>query len=247
MIAMTESVIDSETTTATMMSKYDETAINITNIETVVGQLVEELGEGGFMSTDDITAGMRLEIFETGSMEKHEAEIVDVKENELYLEQTPLNNSYFVDTQKKKYDINVIVNNTMYIWKHVIVTKTEKGSNLYKLQLEGNPKVMNRRKHPRFSINNSCEILLRAKNQTFKGQMVNISAGGYAFACKDPVFAKVSGERIELTISDLDVVKGKVLSGVVIRSTNDHGTYIVGCRMLQDNKAIKAYIESKMK
>ena len=247
MIAMTESVIDSETTTATMMSKYDETAVNITNIETVVGQLVEELGVGGFMSTEDITAGMSLEILEAGSKIKHEAEIAAVKENALYLEQTPSNNSYFSDTHKKKYEINVIVNNAMYIWKDVTVTKSEKGEKFYKLQFEGNPKVINRRKHPRLSIKNHCEVLLRSKNQTFKGQMVNISAGGYAFAIQDAAFAKVVGERVQLTISNLDVVKGKSLAGIVIRSTNDHGTYIVGCRMLQDNKEIQAYVESQMK
>ena len=132
MISMTESVIDSETTTATMMSKYDETALNITNIETVVGQLVEELGAGGFMSTEDITAGMSLEIYEAGSKVKHEAEIAGVEENALYLEATPSNNSYFGDTHKKKYEINVIVNNAMYIWKDVTVTKSEKGDKHYK-------------------------------------------------------------------------------------------------------------------
>ena len=247
MIAMTESVVESETTTATMMSKYDETALNITNIETVVGQLVEELGAGGFMSTEDIIAGMHLEIFEAGSKVKHEAEIADVGENAVYLEMTPSNNSYFGDTHKKKYEINVIVNNAMYIWKDVTVTKSEKGDKLYKLQFEGNPKVINRRKHPRLPMKNNCEVVLRAKNQTFKGRMVNISAGGYAFACQDVAFANAVGERVQLTISNFDVVKGKALSGVVIRSTNDHGTYIVGCRMLQDNKEIQTYVESQMK
>ena len=96
-------------------------------------------------------------------------------------------------------------------------------------------------------MKNNCEILLRAKNQTFKGHMVNISAGGYAFAVQDAAFAKVVGERVQLTISNFDVVKGKSLSGIVIRSTNDHGTYIVGCRMLQDNKDIQAYVEKQMK
>lgn len=247
MVAMTESVMDSETTTATMMSKYDETARNITIIETVVGQLVEELGVGGFMSTEDITAGMSLEILEAGSKQKHEAEIVAVNENELYVAATPSNNSYFGDTRKKKYEINVIVNNAMYIWKDVVVTKTETGDKHYKLQVEGNPRVINRRKHPRLPMKNSCEVVLRAKNQTFKARMVNISAGGYAFACQDAAFANVVGERVQLTISNFDVVSGKALPGVIIRSTNDHGTYIVGCRMLQDNKEIQAYVEKQMK
>lgn len=72
--------------------------------------------------------------------------------------------------------------------------------------------------------------------------MVNISAGGYAFACRDDVFAGVVGERVQLTIQDFALLGGKSLAGIVIRSTNDHGTYIVGCRMLQDNKEIEAYV-----
>ena len=76
--------------------------------------------------------------------------------------------------------------------------------------------------------------------------MVNISAGGYAFACRDEAFANIIAERVDLKISGLDVVEGKTLSGIVIRSTNDHGTYIVGCRMLQDNKDIQAYVERQI-
>ena len=58
MVEMKDSVIDSEKTTVTMMSKYEETAKDISNIEGIVGKLVEELGVGGFMSTKDITVGM---------------------------------------------------------------------------------------------------------------------------------------------------------------------------------------------
>ena len=39
----------------------------------------------------------------------------------------------------------------------------------------------------------------------------------------------------------------KILKGAVIRSTNDHGTYIVGCRMLEDNMAIKDYVKERIK
>ena len=40
-----ERVNYSENTTVTMMSKYEETALNITKIENTVGHLVEELGK----------------------------------------------------------------------------------------------------------------------------------------------------------------------------------------------------------
>ena len=46
MEVMNESVMDSETTTKNMQSKYAETSRNVINIEEVVGKLVEELGVG---------------------------------------------------------------------------------------------------------------------------------------------------------------------------------------------------------
>ena len=77
--------------------------------------------------------------------------------------------------------------------------------------------------------------------------MVNICAGGYAFACKTQDFANAIGEMVELTISDLDFLSGVVLKGAVILSTSDHGTYIVGCRKLEDNMAIKYYVKERIK
>jgi len=248
MVSMTESVVDSETTTATMMSKYDETARNITNIEMVVGHLVEELGVGGFMSTEDIEAGMSMEISIHGSKQKFETEVAGVAEGSLFVEKNAKTETLFDDAKKTKYDISVVVNNAMYIWDEVVVTKGEfEGRKCYEIVIESNPKVVNRRKHPRLSMKNACEVLIRTKNQNFKAQMVNVSAGGYAFVCRDEAFANAVGERVDLKIQDFDVIGGKALAGIVIRSTNDRGNYIVGCRMLQDNKDIAAYVEKNMK
>ena len=246
MVSMTESVMDSETTTATMMSKYEETARNITNIETVVGHLVEELGAGGFMNTEDITVGMSVEICEHGSKVKYETEVSGVKEDIVLLDATAKTDAFLGDTHKKKYDISIVVNNAMYIWNEVEIKKTAHGDKHYEVVIEGNPKVMNRRKHPRLPMKNSCEVLLKDSNKTFKAQMINISAGGYAFACRDEAFAEVLGQRIDITINDFALLGGKALKGVGIRSTNDHGTYIVGCRMLQDNKDIETYVAQRM-
>ena len=248
MVSMTESVVDSETTTATMMSKYDETARNITNIEMVVGHLVEELGVGGFMSTEDIEVGMSVEISLHGSKQKFETEVAGVAEGNILIERNAQTEAFFEDAKKAKYDINVVVNNAMYIWNEVSVKKSDlDGKKCYEVQIESNPKVVNRRKHPRLSIKNACEVVIRTKNQNFKAQMINISAGGYAFVCRDDVFANVVGERVDLKIQDFPVTDGKVLAGIVIRSTNDRGNYIVGCRMLQDNKDIASYVEKKMR
>ena len=76
--------------------------------------------------------------------------------------------------------------------------------------------------------------------------MVNISAGGFAFACSDEDFAEAVGETVHLRIHDFALLKGKELSGVIIRSSNNQGTYIVGCRMMQDNTDILNYVKMKI-
>jgi len=248
MVEMTESVVDSESTTVTMMSKYEETARNITDIETVVGKLVEELGAGGFMSTQDITTGMSIEINESGKKDKLKTEISYADENNLGVGVTSQTEAFLGDTRKKSYDISVVVNNALYIWNNVAIGKKEvSGNACYVIAIEGNPRVMNRRKHPRLPMANACEVMFKATNATYKGKMVNISAGGYAFACNAPEFANAVGERIQLTIHDFALTENKPLAGMIIRSTDDNGMYIVGCRMPEDNKVIQKYVEDKMK
>ncbi len=247
MVSMTESVIDSESTTVTMMSKYEETARNITNIETVVGKLVEELGSGGFMNIHDIVAGMKVEIVDLSTGEMRKTVVADVKEDYIMLPADSANTSYFGNGKKKKFDIKVMVNNAMYMWNNIsVVIKEYNGESYYQLLIEGNPKVVNRRKYPRLAMKNECEIVLKQSNKKYSGTMVNISAGGYAFACKDATFANVVGQQMELLISAFPVVTSS-LSGTIIRSTYDDGTYIVGCRMHEDNKAIQEYVESQIK
>ena len=63
----------------------------------------------------------------------------------------------------------------------------------------------------------------------------------------DVQFANAVGERVELSIRGLDVLKEKRLPGTVIRSSEDQGTYTVGCRMLEDNMEILQYVEERMK
>ena len=248
MVEMTESVVDSESTTVTMMSKYEETARNITDIELVVGKLVEELGAGGFMSTQDITTGMSVEINESGKNEKLKTEIAYVDGDKLGIGAIAKIEAFLGDTRKKSYDISVVVNNALYIWNNVAISKNEaSGKAYYMIAIENNPRVMNRRKHPRLPMTNSCEITLKATDATYKGKMVNISAGGYAFSCTASEFANAVGERIQLTIHDFALMENKPLAGQIIRSTDDNVRYIVVCRMPEDNKAIQKYVEEKMK
>lgn len=248
MVTMTESVIDSEGTTTTMMNKYEETARNINNIEMVVDKLVEELGTGGFMGLQDLSVGMSLEINATGSTEKGKTDIVGIEEEVIYIAATSPIEKLVGDPRKKQYDISVVVSNSVYVWNSVTVQKKERdGKECYAITPNGNPKVMNRRKHPRLPMTNACEIMFKKDGKSFKGNLVNISAGGYAFSSIASEFADAVGERIQLTIHNFSEIGEGPLEGLIIRSSNDIGTYVVGCRMPVDNKIIQKYVEDKLK
>ena len=77
--------------------------------------------------------------------------------------------------------------------------------------------------------------------------MVNISANGFAFEVNNDKFANMTNHRIKIHIPDFEVEEARELDGIVIRSSNNNGKYVVGCRMIDDNMAIKAYVEAKEK
>ena len=246
MVEMTDSVSDSETTTVTMLSKYEETARNVINIEQVVGKLVEELGEGGFMNTNDLAAGMGVSVIDKTDKHEYRGEFVTVEDADVIIKAS-IQLENVLEGKHKKFDIHVVVNNSVYIWNDIHVAKAKKaGVGHYHILREENPKVVNRRKHPRLSISNACDITLEAGNKSFGGRCVNISAGGFAFACRAQEFSNSVGGKVKLVIKDFDLLKGKALTGVVIRATNDNGTYIVGCRMPEDNKAIQEYVKANL-
>lgn len=60
---MTGFINESDETSKRMVSKYEESASNIDNIEEIIQGLMCELGIGGFMGIDDIKPGMKLSIF----------------------------------------------------------------------------------------------------------------------------------------------------------------------------------------
>lgn len=246
MAAMTESVVESENTTNSMLSKYEETARNVVNIENVVGGLVEELGEGGFMSEQDVEAGMKITLVEQGSKRELHTEVAEIRDECIWIAADAKTDSFLGDDAKKrKFEAQIIVNNSVYIWNGAAIGRKDKMS--YELELDGSPKVVNRRKHPRLAMTNSCDILLKNKKRSFDGKMVNISAGGFAFTCKGQDFADAKGEIVQITIKDFALLNDKPLTGVIIRSSNDKGTYIVGCRMPEDNVEIQNYVKERIK
>lgn len=247
MVTMASSVKDSEATTVTMMNKYEETARNVIKIEQVVGRLVEELGEGGFMSLEDVTAGMKVTVADKNTGKDFHTEIVAVEEERVMIAATPQADKFLEGyNAKDKFEVQIVVNNAVYIWQDVVLVH-KSGAGRYQLVLEGSPKVVNRRRHPRLPLNNNCQITMKSRNRSFGGRMINISAGGFAFSCGASEFASCVGETVELKIDNLEILKNKTLTGVIIRSTDNKGTYIVGGRLLEDDLDIMDYVKAHVK
>lgn len=252
MEVMNDSVTSSEATTRTMLSKYGETSRNVSNIENVVGKLVEELGTGGFMGVKDVRPEMNISIVEVENGkpvgEALKAEVVEALEDGILLDAYGPAESFFHSKRiHRNYEAHIVVDNMMYTWENVTVGMYKKdGNSYYKLTITTNPQVVNRRKYPRLSMSNICKISMRTSKQEFDGKMVNLSAGGYAFSCTAKEFADAVGKEVALTIYDVDFLENKELKGIVIRSTDDEGRYIVGCRMPVDNMEIRDYVKTRL-
>lgn len=247
MITMANGIKESEATTVTMMNKYEETARNVIKIEQVVGRLVEELGEGGFMSLEDVTSGMKICITDKSADTDFHTEVVSVDENRVMIAATEYANNFLkAKAPKNNYKIQIVVNNAVYVWEEADI-RHKSDESTYQVLLEGSPKVLNRRRHPRLSLSNECKITWKATNKSFSGKMVNISAGGFAFSSSASEFANCVGEMVELKIDNMDVLKDRALIGVIIRSTDNRGNYIVGGRLLEDDVEIMSYVNARTK
>ncbi len=248
MEVMTERIDRAEITTKEMLSKYDESTKSAENIGAVVGRLMEELGVGGFMGVQDVKAGMKISVslndVDTGKKE-YIGEVADVVEKTVFINLEDNGRTLVAKKEKPiSCQFRIVVDNTLYCWDDIELygnANEEKGK--YKIVIETNPQVYNRRKYPRMPIFNSCTIRLKNHENVYQGRMVNISAGGFAFASKDDVFANVKRKDLVVEISDLELSKCKVLEGCVIRSSNNNGEYIVGCRMPEDSESIREYVE----
>ena len=95
-------------------------------------------------------------------------------------------------------------------------------------------------------ISNTCTITVKNSGETFKGQLDNISANGFALLVKDPFFASAKGRDISIAIDNFALTAHSVLEGRIIRSSENEGTYIVGCQMPEDNYYIMEYVESSL-
>lgn len=242
---MTESINNAEQTTKTMLSKYEASAKSATDIESVVGELMEELGIGGFMNVSDIKSGMKFRMViedQTNAKEEYTGEVVDRKDNNVYIN---INNRAAFDDKRRnlKCSFNAVVDNVLYCWNGIAIHNVKAGEKgQFKLTIDTNPQVYNRRKYPRMPLDNKCTISVDGTDITYYGHMVNISANGFAFSVNDSSFDNMKGKNIVIEIDNFDVIKDKEIQGCIIRCSNDEGNYIVGCRMPEDSNEIKDYV-----
>ncbi len=242
---MTESINNAEQTTKTMLSKYEASAKSATDIESVVGELMEELGIGGFMNVSDIKSGMKFRMViedQTNAKEEYTGEVVDRKDNNVYIN---INNRAAFDDKRRnlKCSFNAVVDNVLYCWNGIAIHNVKAGEKgQFKLTIDTNPQVYNRRKYPRMPFDNKCTISVDGTDITYYGHMVNISANGFAFSVNDSSFENMKGKNIVIEIDNFDVIKDKEIQGCIIRCSNDEGNYIVGCRMPEDSNEIKDYV-----
>ncbi len=240
---MTESITDASENTKVMRSKYQETSENIIVIESVVGKLIEELGAGGFMSVADVEEGMKLVLIqsENNVVKQYKTSVVAVNEDSIVTD--AIVEEGFKLSQTAMYALEVVVHNNMYVWENVRTANVKNGG--IKVYVEGHPKVVNRRKYKRMPISNTCEISARnGENECrISGQMVNISAGGFAFKTKESIIQCMKNGVVKLDVNNFSHITDRTLEGVIIRITDNDGEFILGCRMFEDDGNIEKYVE----
>ena len=239
---MTESIVDADENTKVMRSKYEETSSNVATIESVVGKLIEELGEGGFMGIKDVKAGMHLTLtVRTENEEKeYKGNVTDKTEDTITAE---LFDGNVKPVKGAKCLLSVVVENEMYHWDDVQVRSADERK--VQIAVEGNPRVLNRRKHPRLPLNNQCTAVIGSTGVTIEGKMVNISAGGFSFASYDQALKESKGKDVTLKIHNFELKSASEMRGCIIRVTDNDGQFIVGCRMYEERDDILNYVKAR--
>lgn len=248
MTDMRDSVEESEKTSHAMVGKLGEIAQDVGNIDKIVGRLVEHIGSSGYMNVNDIQSGMQIICSSEAGKEKYRTFVEEIVEDTILVKADNGTNTYFKDADQRTYEIQVRVRNAMYTWQNAKVAKvSEGGKTCYQILTEGNPKVVSRRMQERLPLRNSCDILFKKNNQTYKGKMVNISSGGFAFACAASEFAGSEGAKVEVKIHNAEGVLSRTLHGTVMRSGLNQREYIVGCKMPEKSNEIEQYVEMRMR
>ena len=235
---MNNCISDSDETSKRMLSKYDESAANINEIEDVIEALMCELGIGGFMGIEDVSAGMKV-IVKVDNTEYH-GELDSQSDNGItaHFKNIP------VAKKSQTCNVNVTVGNVLYCWnKAEFVSNDGKTASI---RISTRPKITNRRKYPRLDMSNPCRITVKKTGEVYNGNLDNISANGFALVCHDNFFADSKGADISVEIENFALSAHNIVEGKIIRCTDDDGVYLVGCQMPEDNYYIREYVEGKL-
>ncbi len=239
---MTASISVADETAKVMRSKYDETSSNVIQIESVVGTLIEDLGSGGFMGKEDLQPGMFLSVYKEGQKpaKEYKGTISSIdKDGNMLTDKLVCEKEELDYNRKQIYNLQIIVNNSVYYWHDISLTLK---NGKYLISVSGNPKVVNRRKYPRMPLSVPCDITLNNTQRTYPGKMLNISAGGYAIVTSEKEILNTKNTLISVQTKEFELLENTPLRGYVIRITDNDGMYIVGCRMLEDNRHIQEYV-----
>lgn len=241
MLVMTQSVENADLSTKTILSKYEETATNVENIEVIVGDLMKQLGMGGFMGIKDVSAGMRMALAGEALGEKTcNGKILELNGNEMHVQ---MEDGKEVADTKGKLQLRIVVDSIMYTWDDITVTTIAGKRDRYSIVVHSNPIVLNRRKYPRMPLYDHCMVKIAGTEKAYDGRMVNISAGGFAFSTRATELAAIKGKNVELEIATIKIPNCRNLEGHVIRISESEGQYIIGCRLPVDNDDIRDYVE----
>lgn len=239
-------ITNADDSTKIMLSKYEESSRNVNEIESVVGAMMEKLGIGGFMGIQDIKPGMRCTVRQLvsgkPSNRDYSGEIIAQKGGALFVRFD--DEDIDVNNPSLKFRIEIVAGNVLYHWTDVSAKRAaEYKEDVCRLEVSTLPSIVNRRKYTRMPIHNKCSIVFEDNAEiTFTGEMVNISANGFAFTTRDKEFADCNGKNMIVSIPDFPVEQGRLIEGVAIRSTDSDGSYIVGCRMPSDSIEIGNYV-----
>lgn len=242
---MTGNIVHADNTTRTMLSKYAETSNNIDKIEVVVEGLLTQLGIGGFMSTKDLEQGMKVTLEEKNGVQDnvYTGVLLEKSNQELYVR---FNETILLKNDVSAFELQVVAGSVIYFWENVIVIPEDAKNELCKIKVTAAPQIKNRRKYPRIDISNMCNITIKETGASYNGKLDNISANGFAFVSTDEAFKECIGKHIRIEIKDFEVSGHSILEARAIRTTYSDGVYIVGCQMLEDDKAIMDFVAKKI-
>jgi len=212
-------------------SKNEETSANVIRIEKIMDELMQELGQGGFMGVSDLKEGMTIHIKDSDTQKEIHCLIESVEDNIANISFTNEIDQNLVTSFKENSTVSVIVDNVVYTWSFLKL----KGNQLL---LNEKPLVANRRKYKRQALSNRCTFETKEKQNT--GTMINISANGFAFKTSE---ALDFGNLIRTKIYDFELLKDVELVGCIIRVTKTDKEYLYGVRMLDDNITLAEYIK----